>query len=189
MKLLSTLIATAALTFGASAYAETETYAIDTQGAHAFIQFKVSHLGYSYIYGRFNEFDGSFTTDSEDFSQSSVTLNINPASIDSNHAERDKHLRGKKFLNVDKFAEAGFVSTKITPLVDGEATITGDLTLGGVTKSIDIDVTKVGEGKDPWGGYRKGFEGTTSIKAQDFGLGPGWLGEISFDLVLEGIRK
>ena len=168
---------------------EQENYRIDVEGAHAFIQFKVSHLGFSWIYGRFNSFDGSFVVNNEDFAKSSVTLSIETASLDTNHAERDKHIRDKDFLNVSKYPQAGFVSTSIIPGEDDKATLIGDLTLHGVTKEIAIEISKIGEGTDPWGGFRMGFEGTTQINPRDFDVGPIWLGPITFDLVLEGIRQ
>ena len=168
---------------------EVETYQVDIEGMHAFIQFKVSHLGFSYIIGRFNRLDGSFIVNNRDFSQSSVSLKIDTASIDSNHAERDKHLRGDEFLNVKKFPQAKFVSTRVEPGEEGQAKLIGDLTLHGVTKEIVIAIREVGKGTDPWGGYRRGFEGTTEINPKDFGIGPIWLAPIRFELVLEGIRQ
>jgi polyisoprenoid-binding protein YceI len=185
------LLLAVVLIFGAQlSVAATETYVIDTKGAHAFIQFKISHLGYSWIYGRFNTFEGSFTTDSEDFSKSKVKLTIDPSSVDTNHAERDKHIRGEDFLNVKKYPDSGFVSTKVIPGKDGAAVVEGDLTLHGVTKQIKIDIKKVGEGKDPWGGYRKGFEGTAAFNPADFGIISNYLAPVmTFDLVLEGVRQ
>jgi polyisoprenoid-binding protein YceI len=167
-------------------------YVIDTKGAHAFINFKINHLGYSWLYGRFNTFDGEFSYDEKNPAASKVVVNIDPASIDSNHAERDKHLRSKDFLNVDKFPEAKFVSTSYKELGNGKAELVGDLTLHGVTKPVTIAVTHVGNGKDPWGGYRRGFSGTTSFALKDFGidydLGPA-AQKVELTLSVEGIRK
>jgi polyisoprenoid-binding protein YceI len=172
--------------------AAADTYKIDTEGAHAFVQFRIKHLGYSWLYGRFNEFDGEFTYDLDDPSDSKVQVTIQTASIDSNHAERDKHLRGTDFLDVDKHPEARFVSTSYKETGLNKAVLEGDLTLHGVTKPVTIDVTKVGSGPDPWGGYRMGFEGTTEIALKDFGidynLGPAST-HVELTLSVEGIRQ
>lgn len=167
-------------------------YAIDTKGAHAFVSFRVSHLGTSWLLGRFNTFDGDFSYDSANPDASVVNVEIDTTSVDSNHAERDKHIRGADFLDVSKYPKATFNSTSFKSNGNGTAKMTGDLTLHGVTKTITIDVSKVGEGEDPWGGYRAGFSGTTEIKMKDFGinynLGP--LSEtVYMDLQVEGIRK
>ena len=147
-----------------------DTYMIDTKGAHAFIQFKIKHLGFSWLLGRFDKFDGSFVLDEKNIENSSVNVTIDVASLDSNHAERDKHLRGKDFFNVPKFPNASFKSTKVEKSGDKTAKITGDFTLKGVTKPITLDASYVGGGEDPWGGYRQGFEATTRIKLKEFGI-------------------
>jgi len=167
-------------------------YIIDTEKAHAFIQFKIKHLGYSWLYGRFNKFDGKFSYDPQNPAASKIFINIDPSSIDSNHAERDKHLRGKYFLNVKKYKEAKFVSTAFIDKGNGKAQLNGDFTLHGITKSIVIMVGHIGHGLDPWGGYRYGFKGETSIALKDFGidydLGPA---STHVDLIfsIEGIRQ
>lgn len=167
-------------------------YVIDTKGAHAFIQFRIPHLGYSILLGRFNDFSGSFTYDEDNPEAASAEVVINTASIDSNHAERDKHLRGEDFLNVDKYPEARFVSTGYRENADGTGMLEGNLTLHGVTRPITIAVEHVGHGPDPWGGYRRGFKGTTTLTLADFGidydLGPASR-QVDLFLSVEGIRQ
>ncbi|MCP3871065.1 MAG: YceI family protein [Gammaproteobacteria bacterium] len=183
---LMTMAAAALLVLTAPVFAD--DYKIDT--GHTFIQFKISHLGYSYVIGRFNDFEGTFTYDEKDPSKSRVEASIVTGSIDSSHAERDKHLRGSKFLSVGKYPGARFVSTVFEDQSNGKALLKGDLTLHGVTKPITLDVTHVGAGKDPWGGYRRGFEGTTRLSLKDFGIkGPGPTSqELEVLVVVEGIR-
>ena len=169
-----------------------DKYVIDTKGAHASINFSIQHLGYSYLTGRFNNFSGDFTYDPKDVAASTINVTIDTTSVDSNHAERDKHLRSGDFLNVEKFPKATFVSKKIVPDDGDEFDVVGDLTLNGVTKSITIEVDKVGEGKDPWGGYRVGFEGETEIALKDFNitkdLGPASQ-TVKLELHVEGIKQ
>lgn len=169
-----------------------DNYKIDKEGAHAFIQFKISHLGYSWLLGRFNDFDGHFSYDEKKPADANIEVIINTKSVDSNHAERDKHLRGSDFLEVTKFPQAKFVSTSYTEGEEGKAILKGNFTLHGVTKEIVINVTKVGAGDDPWGGYRRGFEGKTRIVLKDYGITKD-LGAASTELELllniEGIRQ
>lgn len=167
-------------------------YVIDTKGAHAFVQFRIKHLGYSWLYGRFNTFDGEFSYDPANPANAKVMVNIETASIDSNHAERDKHLRSDDFLDVKAFPKASFVSTRVESKEDGLANVYGNLTLHGVTKEVVLSAKDTGAGDDPWGGYRQGFSGTTTFKLKDFGitknLGPA-AAEIQIILSIEGIRK
>jgi polyisoprenoid-binding protein YceI len=190
-KLLINTAVSAALVLSASA-ANAAEYIIDTKGAHAFVNFKIKHLGYSWLHGRFNTFDGEFNYDAEKPNASQIMVNIDTTSLDSNHAERDKHLRGKDFLNVDKYPTATFKSTNITFNDANSGKVTGDFTLHGVTKSITFEIDKIGEGQDPWGGYRVGFEGETSLKLSDYGinynLGPAST-HVDIGLFIEGIRK
>lgn len=165
-------------------------YVIDTKGAHASINLKVSHLGYSFIKARFNKFDGSFSYDPQDLAASKVTVNVDTSSFDSNHAERDKHVRSGDFLDVSKYGTATFTSTKVEPKADGEMTIYGVLTLHGQTKPLEIDAKFVGAGEDPWGGYRAGFTGSTRIELKDFGIQVmGTSSYADLELHVEGIRQ
>ena len=123
-------------------------YVVDTAGAHASINFKIQHLGYSWLTGRFNTFDGKFSYDTAKPEASTISVNINTDSLDSNHAERDKHLRGEEFLYVKKYPIAKFVSTKVESLGAERLKIFGDLSLHGITKPVIIMAEKIGEGKD-----------------------------------------
>ena len=158
---------------------------------HSFIEFKIQHLGMSWLHGRFNDIKGTFSYDSAMQNDSKIELEIDPASVDTNHAERDKHLRSEDFLDVSKFPTASFSSTSFIENTRG-GTLSGMLSMHGVSKEISIDVIKIGEGKDPWGGYRAGFSGSLELLRSDFELGYklGPTAEsISFDLTIEGIRQ
>jgi polyisoprenoid-binding protein YceI len=190
LKQLSTgLIGLIMIAFSTSSLAE--NYLIDTKGAHASINFQIPHLGYSMLVGRFDDFGGSFVYDEKNPSASSIEVEIKTASINSNHAERDKHLRGSDFLDVDKHPTARFVSTSYTE-TNGKGELKGNLTLHGVTKPVTIEVNQIGAGADPWGGYRRGFEGRTSLTLADFNinynLGPASK-EVELVLHVEGIRQ
>ncbi|KGD63773.1 hypothetical protein Y5S_02980 [Alcanivorax nanhaiticus] len=186
-------LAAAALMISSMAFAEPAgTYQFDKKGAHQFVMFKISHLGYSWLYGRFNDFNGTFTVDANNPENSKVEATIQTASVDSNHAERDKHLRSDDFLDVDKYPTATFKSTSIEQTGDDTAKITGDFTLHGVTKPVTLDAKMIGYGDDPWGGYRMGLEASTSLKLADFGitkdLGPA-SETVEIIISVEGIKK
>lgn len=193
MKIRNTVIATTlALVAGFTSVANAAQYKIDTEGNHSFIQFKIQHLGFSWLLGRFNEFEGDFSYDKANEAANKISITIDTSSVDSNHELRDKHLRSDDFFDVKTFPQATFVSTSFKPSTDGKAILTGDLTLHGVTKSVIIDVNKIGEGKDPWGGYRVGFEGSTSLSLSDYNikknLGPKSQ-EVELYFSFEGIQQ
>lgn len=170
------------------------TYAFDTKGAHQFITFEISHLGYSTLFGRFNDFEGQFSFDADDPANSSVEVTIDTSSVDTNHAERDKHLRSEDFLFVDEYPEATFKTIRVEVDDDDmdEADIVGELTLRGVTRQVTLEVDMKGHGEDPWGGYRMGFDAETDIKLADFGI-PTNLGPasetVTLEISVEGIRQ
>ena len=169
-----------------------EKYVIDTKGMHAFITFRVKHLGFSWLQGRFNDFSGDFVYNADDPSKNKVNVDIDVTSLDSNHAERDKHLKDPRFFDVDKFPKAKFVSTGWQDLGGDKAKMSGRFTLRGVTKNVELDVTHTGAGKDPWGGYRRGFEASTTLKLADYNMKEGaMLGieDIEVWISVEGIRQ
>jgi len=134
-KTLTALALSSALLAGQAMAAD---YVIDKQGQHAFVNFKISHLGYSWLWGSFKDFDGTFSFDAAQPEASKVSVTLKTASLDSNHAERDKHLRSEDFLNVSKHPTATFESTSVKSTGEGTADITGNLTLNGVTKPVVI---------------------------------------------------
>ncbi|MDP5055229.1 MAG: YceI family protein [Marinomonas hwangdonensis] len=168
----------------ASTIAVAADYKVDP--AHSAVTFEVGHLGVSTTPGRFNEMEGNYSY-SDDGKTGEVSFVIQSASIDTNHEARDKHLRSPDFLNVKQFPTLTFKSTSF----DGEKLV-GDLTLHGVTKSVTFDVEKIGEGTDPWGGYRSGFEASTEINRSDFGITyfiPGVSDKTDITVYVEGIRQ
>jgi len=144
------------------------SYTVDP--AHSFIQFSTNHLGYSILPGQFNKFSGKLEYDPEKGPEAQkISITIDTTSIDTNHADRDKHLRSDDFFKTGSMTEATFESTKFEGDANG-GTVTGNLTLLGVTKEISFPIKKIGEGPDPWGGYRVGFEGDYTLTRSDFGM-------------------
>ena len=165
-------------------------YVIDTEGGHAFVNFKFLHLGISVLAGTFETFEGEFSWDADDVTASSVSIDIETKSMNSFHAERDRHIRGDRYLDVKGFPTAKFVSTSVEENGENGMTIRGDLTLRGVTREIAIDARPIKEGSDPWGGYRAGFEGYVTLDMRDFGVNsfiP--LHTVDMELFIEGIRQ
>jgi len=190
--IFKTLIA-ATLLFATSISAQAEQYDIDIKGQHAFIQFKVKHLGYSWLLGSFRTFDGRFSYDERKPEKNSVSISIDTASLDTNHAERNKHLRSADFFDVSTFPKATFVSSSYEKTGKKTGILHGKLTLHGVTKNIAIQVTQIGTGPDPWGGYRRGFEGHTTLHLSDYKMKKsGMLGSVAENveifLSIEGVR-
>jgi len=186
---LKAILATAVMLGAVQAPAQAAEYELDTR--HSFVEFRIQHLGFSWLYGRFNDLGGSFSHDPESPENNAVDVQIDPASVDSKDAERDKHLRSEDFLDVEQYPEASFKSTGYSGTAEA-GTLEGELTLHGVTKPVTIDVKKVGEGESPWGDYRAGFIGTTTIDRREFGidydLGPAvW--EMELELSVEGIQQ
>lgn len=158
---------------------------------HSFVQWRVQHLGYSWLYGRFNTISGSLKWDQSHPENGAIQIEIVTGSIDSNHAERDKHLRGKKFLDVENYPEATFVSTEYRGDANG-GILTGTFTLHGVSKTLEFEVSRLGQGNDPWMGYRVGFVAKATIDRRDYGitenLGP-MSNLIELELGIEGILE
>jgi polyisoprenoid-binding protein YceI len=165
-----------------------EDYVIDIKGQHAFIQFKTPHFDFSYIIGSFTRFNGEFTYDINNPATTTINITIDASSLDSNHAERDKHLRSSRYFDVENYPEITFESTSFQESTDGSIVIAGNLSLHGTTKNIDVDAKHIGHGPDPWGGYRRGLEAWFTLNPGEFGF-PDWIGDVEIYIVGEGIRQ
>jgi polyisoprenoid-binding protein YceI len=147
----------------------TSKYEIDP--AHTSLQFSVRHLMMSNVRGAFNGVHGLLTHDPENPAASSVEVTVDVNSLNTHDAQRDGHLKSPDFFDAAKFPTITFRSTKIEKKSADEFTLTGDLTIHGVTQPVTLDVTEVSpEAKDPWGNLRFGASAKTKIKRGDFGL-------------------
>lgn len=167
-----------------------DRYKVD--GDHSFVNFRIKHLGLSWADGRFNALSGRFDLDVADPSKCSVSVEVRATSVDTNNAKRDQHLRGPDFFNARQFPVIRFVSTSVESAGGGVWTLNGKLTLRGVTKPITATLDLVGEGKDPWGGYRAGATAAFSIKRSEFGMTymlDGLSDEVELVVSLEGVRS
>ncbi len=145
------------------------TWKIDP--THSEVGFTVRHL-MSKVRGQFTKFEGSLTTGTSlEDTRASATIDLN--SIDTREEQRDAHLRSADFFDVEKHGGMTFTTTSF----DGSVAV-GDLTIKGVTRSVELDVEFLGTGTDPWGGARLGFEASTEISRKDFG--------VDFNIPLDG---
>ncbi len=138
--------------------------------AHSSVDFTIRHMLVSKVRGRFAKWSGNLQIDENDYAASSFDVSIEVASIDTNEAQRDGHLRSGDFFEVEKFPNMTFTSKRVEPKGGEHLVVTGDLSLRGVTKEIVLDVERGGiVPKDPWGKRRAGFV-ATKINRKDFGL-------------------
>jgi polyisoprenoid-binding protein YceI len=144
-----------------------DTYAIDDM--HTAVTFKISHLGLSWVHGRFNDVSGTFTIDAADPAKSSFALSIKTDSVDSGNKKRDEHLRSPDFFNVKQYPAMAFKSTAVKAIAGG-LEVTGDLTLHGVTKPVTFALKGGNKAEFPKGVQRTGYSAELKIKRSDFGI-------------------
>lgn len=168
-----------------------DTYQVDP--AHSFVMFRVKHMGIGYAYGRFDDLSGAFMFDSSNPSGLTFDLQVKADSVDSGNAKRDQHLKGPDFFNVKEYPTISFKSTSVRRAGEKSFDVSGDLTLHGVTRPVTVRLDWVGSGKDPWGGYRTGFDGSFIIRRSDFGMKFGLDGglsdEVQITVAFEGVKK
>lgn len=151
------------------------TYKLDK--THAGVTFRIDHLGFSSFMGRFEDMDGTVTLNPTDLSKSGVVFSLETDSVDTNVDKLDDHLEAADFFDAAKFKAITFTSTKVEVTgtnAEGKSIgkVHGMLSLRGVTKPVALDVVFNGHGQSPFGGGdRIGFDGTTTIKRSDFGMG------------------
>jgi polyisoprenoid-binding protein YceI len=153
--------------FAAAVPARADNYVVDP--IHSSVYFKISHFGLTHVFGRFNEFSGSFTIDPDDPGKCSFALTIKTESVDTNNSKRDGHLRSPDFFNIKQFPTITFKSTGVKAIKDGYE-VTGDLTMHGATKQVKFEVLG-GRKAQVMGGVRTGFTTELSVKRSDFGVG------------------
>lgn len=147
---------------------EQTTWAIDP--AHSEIQFKVKHLVISTVTGQFKSFDASIEADNEDFEGAVIRFSADVNSIDTRNDDRDAHLKSEDFFNATEYPKLTFKSDSFTRTGSGEYKLTGDLTIRGTTKKVDLNVEYGGTVIDPYGNIKAGFDVTGSINRKEFGL-------------------
>ena len=140
----------------------TGTWTVDP--AHTEVGFTARHLMVTKVRGQFKDVEGTVTV-AEPFSASQVQATVKLASVDTGSADRDAHLKGADFFDVENNPEMTFVSTEVS-----EDTLKGDLTIKGVTRPVEFDLEFGGVATDPWGNTKAGFEATTEINRKDWGL-------------------
>jgi polyisoprenoid-binding protein YceI len=151
-------------------------YTIDT--AHSRVGFVARHAMVAKVRGAFDEFEGSFHIDGENPENSSGKVTIQAKSIQTRNTQRDDHLRSNDFLDMDNHSEITFVSTGVKASGEGEFVVTGDLSIRGVSKPVDVTFEYTGTATDPFGNERIGLEGSVVINRKDWG--------VSWNAALEG---
>lgn len=137
--------------------------------AHSSIMVTVRHLGLSSIHGRFGEFGGRIDV-AEHLERSRVRAEIKAATIDTANALRDDHLRGPDFLDARRHPLITYTSAHVVPAGDDRWTVHGELALKAVRRPVELDLSYLGTGPDPWGGSRAAFRATTELRREDFAM-------------------
>jgi len=165
-RILLSLVAVAIMV--SASFAQEKNWSLDK--AHSNIGFSIAHLVISDVQGNFTDYSVKFTTNKEDFSDASIEVEIQTASINTDNKKRDDHLRSDDFFDAEKFPTITFRSKSFEKVGDNKFTVTGDLTMHGVTKEVVLDMVYRGQVKDPWGNTKAGFKATTSLDRYDYGL-------------------
>lgn len=146
----------------------TSTWTIDP--THSIAEFAVKHFVITTVKGRFRDLDGKLEIDEANPENSSVVANIQVASVDTNVADRDAHLRSDDFFNAEQYPLITFQSTRVERISDERYKIQGDLTVRDSTRPVELELEFEGEVDDPWGNHRAAFTATTQISRKEFGV-------------------
>jgi polyisoprenoid-binding protein YceI len=168
---------------------DAEAYSGDP--SHAGVAFKISHLGLSWVQGRFDDISGQFTLDRQNPANCSFELEAKTESVDTNNRKRDDHLRSPDFFNAKQFPGITFKSTSVRA-AQGGYEVTGDLMLHGVTRPVTFLLSGGKSAEFPKGVHRTGFSGELSIKRSEFGITK-YVGAVAdnvhLELSFEGTKK
>lgn len=137
---------------------------------HSELVFKVRHMMITNVKGEFRKFDASIVSDGADFTKSSIDVTIDAASIFTNEDKRDGHLKSADFFDVENFPTLTFKGISFKKVGEDEYKLTGELTIKGVSKEVELDAEFGGINKDPWGNEKAGFSLEGKINRRDFGL-------------------
>ena len=138
--------------------------------SHSEVQFKVKHLMVTTVTGNLKSFSGSVKTSKEDFSDAKISFTADMRSLTTGSEQRDQHLAGEDFFEIEKFPELTFNSIGFTKKADGSYQLTGNLSIRGFSKEITLNVEFGGLVKDPWGNKKAAFSLHGKISRKDFGL-------------------
>jgi polyisoprenoid-binding protein YceI len=137
---------------------------------HSEVGFRIKHMMFTNVSGKFNDFNVSLSTEGEDFTTASVRFEAAVSSIDTNNTDRDNHLKSADFFDADNYPKMIFESKKINANSDGTYTLSGDLTIKEVTRPAELKVEYSGFLKDPWGNTKIAVSVEAKINRKDFGL-------------------
>lgn len=163
------ILTTVALGLSLPAAAANSAWQIDPQ--HSSAQFAVRHLGLSTVRGAFSKLSGTMQLDDQDITKSTIDVSIDVNTVDTREPDRDKDLRSERFFDVAHFPTMTFKSKRVEQVAPGKLRVTGDLTIHGTTKEVELDVEGLtAPAKDPWGNQRIAASATTKINRQDYGV-------------------
>ena len=138
--------------------------------SHSTVEFSVRHMMVSNVKGRMGGIKGTVEIDDKDLTKSKVEVTLDAATVNTENKKRDDHLKGPDFFDVQKYPQIKFSSKKVTKTKDG-LNVSGDLSIHGVTKTVDLAMEGPSAAvKDPWGNNKRGFSATTKINRKDFGV-------------------
>lgn len=164
----------------------TTTWAIDA--SHSEIGFKVKHMMFTNVSGKFEKFEASATTEDTDFTNAQLDFSADISSVNTGSADRDNHLKSADFFNAEEFPKMSFKSTSMKKVSENEFELTGDLSLHGVTKAVTLNVEYGGIMQDPWGNTKAGFTLSGKVNRKDWGLNWNAALETGGVLVSEEVR-
>jgi polyisoprenoid-binding protein YceI len=145
-----------------------ETLKIDT--AHTSVLFGIKHLNLARFWGQFRDVTGTIDFDPADPAKSKVNIEIKADSVSTGVEKRDNHIKSPDFFNTKQFPTVTFASKSVKKTAENEYAVTGDLTIRGKSKEVTLNMKNTGNGQDPWGKFRRGFEGTMTFDRNDFGI-------------------